>query len=550
MKAKPQEVKEITNEDAAKKVHQAVIKFCEDHEVYLDECEVGDPMPICYDFITGLSPESAVLFWVLSGAPNSDGTSMLGKFKNAELKAKKRKQDEQDEDVEEEDADDQEGSEEEEESSDGEEADVGAKAPVQARGSEEAEPEPKFPKHKDRDRGKGEGTGSKKKKKYPKESEETKRKKREERFGTGTEKPVGLNPEHAKAFEGVKGDAPLISKRDSKGKGDSGSKRKGVTGAGLAPAVLEGQEGPILAGKKTKKKKKKKSEAERTKDPEDAEEEEEPEDAADEDPGVGAAPVRRVVAPGTASQGTPAEQSIPDRSVGLAGYLSRLQKTFTRVLVRGRKLLGAATSRGMKADLGVVGAFPQRASIRLMLQEYFAKSEAAFEFTESHGTLSTIKNWFEQAESVFRRSKDDGERERTDSAFSTAYAIVGQERDKVLNRRNSAMPRRKRCIFTCADVAGSQTPHPGSFVEHRYHFRPCPSLTMTKEWWSSDSLSQVCLKKWVLARTFAKSMLIWTVRTVVRITGPLATTKSAWQAWFFVKMPYFHDFFGFGRCNL
>ena len=71
------------------------------------------------------------------------------------------------------------------------------------------------------------------------------------------------------------------------------------------------------------------------------------------------------------------EQSVPDRSIGLAGYLSGAQESFTRVLVRGQKLLGAATARGMKADLGIVGAFPQRATIRVMLQEFFAMTETA-----------------------------------------------------------------------------------------------------------------------------------------------------------------------------
>ena len=439
VKAKPQEVRrEITNEDAAKKVHHAVVQFCESHNISLDECEPGDPMPICYDLITGLSPEAAVLFWVLSGAPNSDGTPLISKFKGSDPDAKKRKQDEQPEDEEEEESSDsQEGSEEEEESSPDEEAETekGKKGSAKAKNPVDVDSDPPFPKHKDRDHGKGAGTGSKKKKheskeepgekkKDPGESEAKKRKKREERFGTSTQKPLSLNPEHAKAF-GVKGEPPLISKEDSKG--ESGSKRKGVTGAGLAPAILEGQEGSGLPEPKAKKKKG--AEAEKSKEPKGTKEENEPEDAADADPGTSAAPVRRVMARGAMSQGTPVEQSVPDRSIGLAGYLSGAQESFTRVLVRGQKLLGAATARGMKADLGIVGAFPQRASIRVMLQEFFAKSEAAFELTESHGILSAIKNWFEQAESIFRRSEDSGERARVDSAYSTAFAIVGQENE-------------------------------------------------------------------------------------------------------------------------
>ena len=121
VKAKPQEVREVT------KVHSAVVQFCENHNISLDECEPGDPMPICYDLITGLSPEAAVLFWVLSGAPNSDGTPLFPKFKSSVQDAKKPKQDEEHEGQEEESSGGQGGPEEEEEFSEDEE--------------EEAEPE-------------------------------------------------------------------------------------------------------------------------------------------------------------------------------------------------------------------------------------------------------------------------------------------------------------------------------------------------------------------------------------------------------------------------
>ena len=95
----------------------------------------------------------------------------------------------------------------------------------------------------------------------------------------------------------MKGELPLISKDDSKG--ESGFKRKGATGTGLAPAVLEGSTGLVVPEPKPKKKKT--AGAGKAKEPKDAKDDNEPEETAEGDVGAGDTPVRRVVAHGAMS---------------------------------------------------------------------------------------------------------------------------------------------------------------------------------------------------------------------------------------------------------
>ena len=298
--AKAQEVKEVTNEDAAKKVHAAVVQFCESHNVNITECEPGEPMPICYNMITGLSPEAAVLFWVLTGAPNADGTPLISQFKRSGSEAKKARHEESEGGAEESSVS-QEGSEEEDESSEDEkkvEEEKGAKG-SSSKGVQDTEADFPFPKDKDRDRGKGSGAGAEKKRRQPKEEAEGKkkdskeeseikrRKKREERFGTSGEKGLSLNPEHAKPFD-VKGEPSLLPKDE----GETGPKRKGPAGSS-APAASEGEAG--LAAPEPRFKKKRTADKEKAKGSKDGKDYNEPEEAAEGEAGEGSAPVRRVI---------------------------------------------------------------------------------------------------------------------------------------------------------------------------------------------------------------------------------------------------------------